>query len=947
MKDARNYYLLNEDGYYLHIADKGKRWGFQLGSDYSFKKDHIGIMEEFKNKDESTFLKNNKIYSMHKVYPHKTNSKYRFWYLVTEIDKDVALASLDIFVNIFFLILFIVLAAGLFLINWYISKLMNPLMKATLQLKALSNGEIKKEEIIYDSQDEIGQIVNSTTILVDAIETTINQANAVANGDFTKEMQLLSKNDKLGLAIIDMTKRLKEITALAEKLSIGNYDTKIIAKSSDDRLGMALIDMIKYLEIVTNVAESIAEGKIDVAYKAVGSDDRLGISMLKMISYLRGVLSQADAITREDFSHNIEVKSKNDELGIALEKMTEMLKNNAIKNRDEIYFSDGIGEFSDKLTGISDTVELSKQAITISCRYVGASSGVMYTFNKEKSELNLVASFAFIARESLSNLFKLGEGVVGQVGLEKEPILLKNIKDNTYEVQSGTTVSNPKEVFTFPLVHEGELFGVAVLMSFDGFNEVQQDYLLKSANIFATALYATTQNMQIKTLLEDSKRAYEELQVQSEELQESNVQMEEQQQQLTLQAKDMNIKNKELIQAKEDLDKRADDLEKASKYKSEFLANMSHELRTPLNSIILLSKLLTQNQNNSLSESDISKTSVIHKAGNDLLLLINDILDLSKIESGNMELTEDRVDTKDIKNEIEGLFEEVAKDKKINFNVKDSFNGSFIVDKTKLLQIVKNLLSNAFKFTKEGGVVMSIFKRDSNIVIEISDSGIGIPEAKLALIFEAFKQVDGSISREYGGTGLGLSISKTFIDLMGGTIEVESKESKGSTFRVILPAQENLVKEIHNKLKSEANVEEFLSSEADAEIFDTELLSGKNILIVDDDSRNIFTLSSVLQELGADTFSALHGEDAFGLLENEEENMDVILMDIMMPIMDGLEAIKKIKADDRFKHIPIIAVTAKTMKEDKQRCYEAGANDYLAKPIDQNALISMLKAWSK
>ena len=948
-RDSRNYYLINEDGFYLYIGDKAKRWGFQLGSDYNFKRDFRGVIEEFKDKDEITFIKKDKIFSMHKVYPNKAENKYRFWYLVAEIDKDIALASLDTFINVFFLILFVVLGFGLFFINSYISKLMNPLTKVTTQLKALSNGEIKKEQIIYDSNDEIGQIVNSTTILVDAIETTIKQANAVANGDFTKEMQLLSKNDSLGLAIIDMTERLKEITTLAEKLSIGNYDTKIMPKSGDDKLGIALVDMISYLKVVTSVAESIAEGKIDVEYKAVGNDDRLGISMLKMISYLRGILSQADAITKEDFTHTIKIKSKDDELGIALIKMTEMLENNSIKNRDEIYFSDGVGEFSDKLSGISDTFELSKHAITVACRYVGASSGVVYTLNKENSELNLIASFAFVERNNLSNNFKIGEGIIGQVGLEREPILLKNIKDESYEVQSGTTISKPKEIFTFPLIHESELFGVVEIMSFDSFSKIHQEYLLKIASILATSLYAATQNMQIKTLLEDSKRAYEELQVQSEELQESNVQMEEQQQQLTLQAKDMKIKNDELIQAKNDLDKRADDLEKASRYKSEFLANMSHELRTPLNSIILLSKLLTQNQNNTLSESDVSKTSVIHKAGNDLLLLINDILDLSKIESGNMELSENVVQTSEIKDEIQGLFSEVANDKKIGFEIEDNFKNSFIVDKMKLLQIIKNLLSNAFKFTKDGRVVMSLNKKNSNIVIEITDSGIGIPKAKLALIFEAFKQVDGSISREYGGTGLGLSISKTFIDLMGGTIEVESKEGKGSTFRVIVPLQkQDALQEIPIILKSETKIDEILATdEAQDEIFDSELLSGKNILIVDDDSRNIFTLSSVVQELGAETYSALNGDDAFKLLEDEDATMDVILMDIMMPIMDGLEAIKKIKEDERFKHIPIIAVTAKTMKEDKEKCYKAGANDYLPKPIDQNALISMLKAWCK
>ena len=935
-----SYYLIDKDGNYLFHKDENKRWNTQLKNGSNFNTEHFELKKYISDKTKGVFIKDNNIYSYHIVNPMKEISD-NYWYIISSIENDVALSKLDNFKNIFLLILIFIIIFSFYAIRHYLSTITSPLSKVTHQLKALSNGEIRKEDITYKPDDEIGEIVRSTARLVDAIETTINQAKAVANGDFSKEIQLLGKNDKLGLAITDMTKRLKEISALAEKLSTGNYDTKIIAKSSDDKLGLALIDMIAYLESVTKVAESIAKGEMEVEYKTVGNDDRLGIAMLKMINYLKTILHQANAISREDFSQTIKVKSKNDELGIALATMTKMLENNYIKNRDEIYFSDGIGEFSDKLTGINDIVELAKQAITMACRYIGASSGVVYTFDKEKLELNLIASFAFTARDDLSNLFKLGEGVVGQVGLEKEPILLKNIKDDSYDVQSGTTISKPKEVFTFPLIHEGELFGVTEIMSFDGFCEVHKEYLLKAAAIFATTLFAATQNMQIKTLLEDSKRAYEELQVQSEELQESNIQMEEQQQQLTIQAKEMMIKNDELIKAKDDLDKRAEDLERASKYKSEFLANMSHELRTPLNSIILLSKLLTQNQNGRLDESDVSKTSVIHKAGNDLLLLINDILDLSKIESGNMELEESKVDTNAIIGEIKGLFEEIAKNKKIGFEIKDSLKSAFLVDKTKLLQIIKNLLSNAFKFTKEGKVVMSISKKNSNIVVEVSDSGIGIPEAKLALIFEAFKQVDGSTSREYGGTGLGLSISKTFVDLMGGAIEVESKEGKGSTFRVILPIKrESVIKEVPHE------VEEFIASD-DGKIFDEELLSGKNILIVDDDSRNIFTLSSVIQELGADTYSALNGKDAFKLLEDEEAKMDIILMDIMMPIMDGLKAIKKIKADDRFKNIPIIAVTAKVMKEDKEICYEAGANDYLAKPIDQNALISMLKAWSK
>ncbi len=948
-----SYYLIDKDGNYLYHEDKAKRWNAQLKNGANFNNEHFDIKEFATQNDSGVFIKNNKIYSFHIVHPMKDNLE-KYWYIVSSIDSNVALAMLDEFKQIFLILLLVLIIVSFYSIRYYLSTITSPLSKVTQQLKALSQGIIKKEDIVYNAHDEVGDIVRSTSKVVDAIETTINQANAVANGDFSKEIQLLSKYDKLGLAITDMTKRLKEISILAEKLSTGNYDTRIIAKSGDDKLGLALIDMIKYLQAVTKVAESVARGEIDVEYKAVGKDDRLGIAMLKMISYLKTILNQANSISKGDFSHTIEVKSKNDELSIALAKMTEMLESNYIKNKNEIYFSDGIGEFSDTIAGITDNIELAKRAITTTSRYVGASSGVVYTLNKEKNELNLVASYAFSVRQNISNTFKVGEGVIGQVALEREPILLKNIKEDIYDIHTGTTVSKPKEVFTFPLMHEGELFGVIEVMSLDGFSEVQKEYLIKAGTVLATSLFSTTQNMQIKTLLEDSKRAYEELQVQSEELQESNIQMEEQQQQLTLQAKEMQVKNEELIKAKNDLDKRAEDLERASKYKSEFLANMSHELRTPLNSIILLSKLLSQNQNGTLSDGDISKSSVIYKAGNDLLLLINDILDLSKIESGNMELNESEVYTSEIVDEIQGLFSEVAKDKKITFEVNDNFKNSFITDKTKLLQIIKNLLSNAFKFTKEGKIEMSMKGENDKLFIEIKDSGIGIPKSKLALIFEAFKQVDGSISREYGGTGLGLSISKTFVDLMGGTIEVESNEGEGSTFRVVLPIKKDIKLQregINNSVKNQSKevsetIEKFLlAEESEAEILEEEFLNGKNILIVDDDSRNIFTLSSVLQELGAETYSALNGEEAFHILE-DENSIDLILMDIMMPVMDGLKTIEKIRLDERFKNIPIIVITAKTMKEDKEACLRAGANDYLAKPIDHGALISMLKAWS-
>ena len=953
---SQRYYLLNQEGYYLFSENENKRWGFQLGNDYNFKKDYNGVFEYFATKDESTFIKNHKIFSARKIYPDKMYNINRYWYLVTEVDESEALASLDTFINVFMLILFVVMASGLFFINSYISKMMTPLSKVTLQLKALANGEIKKEHIVYDAKDEIGDIVHSTTKVINSIEAIIKQANAVANGKFSQEFELLGKNDALGSALFDMTKRLKEISTLAVNLSIGKYDdSEVIVKSSDDELGLALKRMVKYLEEVTRVTESIAVGELNVKYSAKGEHDRLGQAILQMTRYLRTILKQADAIASEDFSTNLKAISQNDELGLALVAMTDILRATSAKNKKEIFFSDGISSFSNALNGITDTVELSKQAIATACRYIGASSGVVYSYDVENAKLQMIASFAYVSRSSLSNEFKLGEGVVGQVALEKEPILLKNIKDEEFEVQSGTTVAKSKEVYSFPLINDGELYGVMEVMSFSNFTDINIDYLQKISDIFSSILHTTMQNSQIKELLEKSQEAFEELQVKSEELQESNVQMEEQQQQLEIQSRELKDQNNNLAIAKHEIDIRADELEKASKYKSEFLANMSHELRTPLNSIILLSKLLTQNLDGTLSEKDVEKSAVIHKAGNDLLFLINDILDLSKIESGNMELIYEDVTSREIIEDINGLFGAIANDKELEFIIEDKFNSTFSIDKVKLSQVLKNLLSNAFKFTKKGSVKVVFEQVDDSLQIVVKDTGIGIPNDKLETIFEAFKQVDGSISREFGGTGLGLSITKTIVTLMKGSVNVESKEGEGTSFIITLP----LVKDsteipmIRTEVKQPEVVENTrndvvnIMSENDSYELDSSELKGKNILIVDDDSRNIFTLTSVLESMEAEVYSAFNGKEALELLTEDDEEIDLILMDIMMPVMDGLKAIEIIKSQEKFKDIPIIAITAKTMPEDKQQCLEAGANDYLAKPLEHEALISMIKAWVK
>ena len=941
-ENKNNYFLINKNGDYLYHKDDSYRWGSQLENDYNFKKDFKGIIEQFNNKDSGAFDFNDNIFSFKKVHPLNDMTGKYYWYLISQVSADDALEELQTFKKVFIVVLISILILAFIVVSWYITKLVDPIIKVSSKLKSLSLGEIQQDKIVYDAKDEIGDIVNSTDQVISAINATIKQANSVSNGDFTQDIKLLGDNDQLGLAIFAMTRRLKEITSLAKNLSVGNYDVQIIAKSSEDQLGLALINMVKYLENITNVAESIAAGEIDLKYEAQGSEDRLGDAILQMIIYLKTILNQSKAITDEDFSGSIESKGKNDELGNALIMMTEMLRVNSIKNKNEIWFSEGLGEFSDKLTGIDDTLTLAKKAISMCSRYVGASSGVIYTFNSEDETLNLISSFAFTSRDNLSNRFKIGEGIVGQVALEKESILLKNIKDGDFEVQSGTTLSKPKEVFAFPLIHEGELFGVIEVMSFDGFTKLQKDYLLKTANIFATALHTTSQNVQIKTLLEESQRAFEELQtkseelqVQSEELRASNEQMEEQQKQLETQSSNLKVQNAEIEKAKVEIDKRADDLEASNQYKSEFLANMSHELRTPLNSVILLSSLLAKNNKDNLNESDIQKAKVINESGNELLRLINDILDLSKIESGKMELIVDEIDTNELLKSYNEIFSHSAQDKGLEFKVIDNINGVFYNDKDRLGQIIRNLISNAIKFTKQGSVTLQLDKYDNEklpIKVSVIDTGLGIHEDKQELIFKAFTQADGSTSRQFGGTGLGLSITKELTHLMKGEVELESIEGEGAIFSILLPSLKEDFNDSGSKVQNKR-----ISIKSSSEIINKKenpTILKEQFLIIEDDRNFANVLKNTVEEHGAKVFVAYTGKD--GLKIATQHKIDGAIIDIGLPDISGIEVIKQLKADSMTKDIHIQVISGKD--KDLQDFGDIKIDGYLQKPVSSEQI---------
>ncbi|MES2963984.1 MAG: ATP-binding protein, partial [Bdellovibrionota bacterium] len=391
------------------------------------------------------------------------------------------------------------------------------------------------------------------------------------------------------------------------------------------------------------------------------------------------------------------------------------------------------------------------------------------------------------------------------------------------------------------------------------------------------------------------------------------------------------------------------------KYKSEFLANMSHELRTPLNSLLILSKTLADNKDENLTGEQVKFATTVHSAGQDLLALINEILDLSKVEAGKMPVNPKEVPTKEIQDYLEQTFRPVAEHKGLQFEIAASsaLPKRLFTDENRLQQILKNLLSNAFKFTEKGSVKFSLGIADKNrrfaldtlnksknvIIFKVSDTGIGIPRDKQNMIFEAFQQADGTTSRRYGGTGLGLTISREIARLLGGVIEVESEVGEGSEFTLYLPQKYTGADAMMSGAVPETPMDvPLLPHDAD--------FSGKKILVVDDDMRNIFALTSVMKQRGMSVVYAENGKDGLAVLKANPD-VNLVLMDTMMPEMDGLEATREIRKMPEFLNLPIVSLTAKAMKGDREKCLEAGASDYVTKPVDEEVLLAVMYSWLK
>lgn len=735
-----------------------------------------------------------------------------------------------------------------------------------------------------------------------------------------------------------------------------------LAKFMTDR-NQQLMD--EGIERNTELVQTVKTATILLSIFAIISTILIGLllsrniigNLFKITKVIAGVTSDFKAMTPLP---RIEVRSQ-DEIRDIAQAFNEMAK----ALHEQSWLETNIAEMATMYQGIHDLQTLAEQFITKITPVMGASYGVFYLKqgSGDHQRLHKLAGYAD-GRDNGSSVLRFGEGLVGQAALENRMILLTDIPDHYIQISSGTGAAKPSSIIIMPVDFEGKVTAAIELASFNTFSPIQQTLLKQVLNHVGITINSVAGRMQIENLLKESKALTEELQSQSEELQLQQEELQSFNERLEEQYKNAEKKSKELEKTKIELEENAEQLALSSKYKSEFLANMSHELRTPLNSLLILARLLADNKDGNLKEKQVEFARTIYSSGNDLLQLINDILDLSKIESGKIDILPDTVNLMSICASVEGQFLPVARQKGINLIVQldDGLPETLFTDEHRLLLILKNLLSNAFKFTEKGRVVLHIFKAgkeilskhpeliniDSALAFSITDTGIGIPKEQQGLIFQAFHQGDGTTSRKYGGTGLGLSISREFAQLLGGVINIESNVGKGSTFTLYLPINKAVIPVATEayKLEAAAAIAESSKMEQGTSLLNHNdpFWNGKKILIVDDDMRNIFALTTALENRQMKVVFAENGLQGIKVLQ-ENPDIVLILMDIMMPEMDGYEAISAIRQIPQYEELPIIALTAKAMKSDREKCIEAGASDYISKPVHLEQLFSLMQVW--
>jgi signal transduction histidine kinase/CheY-like chemotaxis protein len=686
---------------------------------------------------------------------------------------------------------------------------------------------------------------------------------------------------------------------------------------------------------------------------------------------MRAIAEVATAVTTGDLTRSIAISARGEVAALKdnINEMIRHLRDTTQKNSDQDWLKTNLAKFSRMLQGQKDLLTVGRLILSELAPVVSAQHGVFYILDSSGEDplLRLLASYAFAERKTVANRFKLGEGLVGQCALEKTKILLSPVPPDYIRISSGLGEAAPLNVIVMPVIFESQVKAVLELASLEPFNATHQAFLDQLAETIGIVLNTIEANSRTEDLLAQSQSLAKELQNQQEELRQTNQQLEEKAGLLAQQNVEVERKNQEIEQARQAIEEKASQLALTSKYKSEFLANMSHELRTPLNSLLILSDQLSKNPDGNLTDKQVEFSRTIHSSGNDLLLLINDILDLSKIESGTVSLDVTHVRFSELQRQTEGAFRPIAEAKGVAFELEFASDlPRFIqTDQKRLRQVLKNLLSNAFKFTERGSVVLAaaieregwnrendvLNQADAVIAFSVTDTGIGIHPSKHQIIFEAFQQADGSTNRRYGGTGLGLAISREIAALLGGDLRVESALGQGSTFTLYLPAVFSAPKQTRKVWVGPAvagrdlprllaRAEDELSPAIQVVADDRDSVApGENVLlIVDNDPSFAQLLLEVAREQGWKAVVSMCGASA--VAQARQLQPSAVTLDIRLPDIDGWRVLQTLKGDLGTRHIPVQVIST---EDEESLAHRLGAWSYLRKPIvEREVLVATL-----
>ncbi len=869
---------------------------------------------------------------------------------------------------------------------------------------AVANGNLSRK-ITVDVQGEILELKDTINTMVDQLNSFASEVTRVARevgteGKLGGQAEVRGVGgtwkdltDNVNFMAANLTTQVRGIAKVVTDVANGNLKRKLVLETKGEIAELAdtingMIDTLAvFADQVSNVAREVGiEGKLGGQALVPGAagiwrdlTDNVNQLAANLTTQVRAIADVATAVTKGDLTRSIAVEALG-EVAALKDNINEMIVNLAEttrKNTDQDWLKTNIAKFTGMMQGQRDLLTVTRLLLSELTPLVGAQLGTFYVADSaaESESLKLLAAYG--ANDSVPAQFAMGQGLVGQCGREKRRILVTDVPKDYVKITSSLGEGTPLSIVVLPVLFEGEARAVIELASFRNFTDVNLAFLDQLTQGIGIVLNTIAATMRTEQLLKQSQAL-------AEQLQKTNAELEEKAHLLAEQKNEVETKNREVEQAKAALEEKAEQLSLTSKYKSEFLANMSHELRTPLNNLLILAQMLAQNTESTLTQKQVKYAETIHSSGTDLLALINDILDLSKIESGKMDVEVGSVRFSELRDLSLRTFRHVAEGKGLELSIDLGDNmpaDTIITDAKRLQQVLKNLLSNALKFTEHGTVRLRMERASSGwsvnhpvlnrvksvIAFSVTDTGIGIPQDKQRIIFEAFQQADGTTSRKYGGTGLGLSISRELTRLLGGEIRLQSSPGLGSTFTLYLP-QTYVAQVSAAKSEPPPEVEDAAGARADAAgdnrlngsgeelvdmilpspsaapavvVHDIEIDDDRNVihpgdpvlLIIEDDVTFARILIDLAHERGIKALVALRGATALTLAR--EFNPGAVTLDIALPDMAGWTILDRLKHDPATWHIPVHVISG---DDNRRRGMALGAMTYLEKSATKDKL---------